>query len=209
VNSREGIPADEQAADPEDADDVRARFHVMVHSLLYPAFLGSFIFGLVIGSSGALEGVRLAFIILFLIYFSLQHAEAVTDPKRQNWGRSLFSVLEIVAMFMLMRSLGVFDSQLDRTTEIGWASRGLMIATLAVPMASLIAARREAPEHWPFYGSLFALSFSAILVVLLLSDVAAAWAFGLILAVYVGLFHLNGIKWFKLDPKWTRPKPLQ
>lgn len=165
--------------------DLRRRVHGVIFSLLYPAFLGTFIFA-IFERSWDLRTPPWA--PLFAVYFAVQYMEGVSDPKRKS-GRDLaFAIVEAGLMLMLFRQLGFLVPNAPATPDLqSWITRGLAAATFALPV---VARWKRGEKMNPFNSSLTGLSLVAAISVSISFGYIVFFLVLALLAIYLVAFQL-------------------
>ena len=167
--------------------DLRDRAHGLIFSLLYPAFLGTFIFAIF---ERPWDRSAPPWAPLFAVYFALQYMEGVSDPKQKSGLGLTIAFVEMVLMVMLFKQLGFLVPNAPATVDLqSCATRGLAAGIFALPVsARLTVGKNDACK--PFNISLTVLSLiAAISVVISLGHFVFCLVFAL-LAIYLLAFQL-------------------
>src|SRR5687768_5407419 len=137
-----GFRMDERATADDAArqgTDPQKRLHSLVYSVVYPAFLGTFLFGLLSASSDAKTphwGLLLA------CYFTLQQIEGSSAGSRgYGFWRTLIDGIEIALMVAAFDALDLFpaDEPLGVTARLGTGPATIIFAILILPALARIA----------------------------------------------------------------------
>ncbi|HEX6374489.1 MAG TPA: hypothetical protein VFZ91_02090 [Allosphingosinicella sp.] len=192
-----------------------SRIHRWMYSLLYPAFLGTAIVGLLNTEE---TGARLYWGILLACYFTAQHGEGTFLEFNYPRSRVVQDLLEIVALAVAFSALGVLPNKVMP----GWMATSPIVAVAAVCVAFILpplfrqGIRREGwsgvvqttagPKTTHFNTILTILSAIAIAAVLLWGiSMTSVVITGLIFLVYVSAFVLENDNLKSRFPWLARP----
>ncbi len=165
VAEADGQPRYSEKAGP----DLAKRLHFLTFSLLYPAFLGTFIFAIFQHPPDWMfqwpsDWPSPPWAPLFAVYFAFQYMEGVAAPNHYRGPRIAIDFAEIFFMVLLFRQLGFLVSSSQAVLEIDTCATRIFAAlVLALPV---IARALEADQWTAFNVSLTALSAVAVTSVL-------------------------------------------
>lgn len=172
------------------------RLHIWVYGLLYPAFLGTYIVGLV---TVPRDRYQMAWGIVLAIYFMCQHGEGVIARKYVSAMQCIGDLIEIALMtcaFYLFGYIWPAEGANGSGVRALWGygpGLWLPVIFLLPPIARMTYHRgRErmlAPDNH-FYKALAALSVSAAIFSIFWETPCALIGVAVVLALYVLLFLL-------------------
>ena len=189
---------------------MEGRAFTYIFALIYPALLGTFLFGAFTRGSG--EPVELALYLLMLVYFLVQFGEGQADEegegKRPYGGwRIAQDIVEMIAMVFVFAGLGGFAPQVEPTakTPPPWLHRfdncywPMIAAAVAIPpiFRSIRCAMegRETPRpsaREQAFGPYLTLLSLLAMIGCVVGDRVSPWAgvtlIALALLAYLGLF---------------------
>lgn len=177
------------------------RLHAWTYSLVYPAFLGTFIVALVAASAhhAFVLGVVLA------IYFSLLHGEGVLAKRYESFLEWLGDVVEIALMALLFVRLGLLNP--DGHPKDPAAIRPWLAAVFLVPVivrwGLAWLGKRERQKTY-FYTALTVASVGGAIAAACYPAPWTVIAIGALVASY-GLFGL--LLNDRLPAAFHRPQP--
>ena len=191
---------------PTTPNDAVIRFHMLNYGLLYPAFLGTFIYGL---RTPDFASPTSLWPYLFAAYFALHYIEGATDRNRYGLIRGVCDWIEVGLMVALFRAFGYLGVTPSANLE-DWSCTNMLAAAIFIlPIFGRMARNDGGEEHKIFYKWLGGLSAVAALAVFL----SFGWlAFGFTLAVL--LFYATGFQFFNAAlaqryPRLKRPPLLE
>jgi hypothetical protein len=175
------------------------RLHNLVYSLVYPAFLGSFLFALL---SNPTSVVGAPWGILLACYFASQHVEGMTVGSEEYGAIALLAdIVEIVLMIAAFTALGHFAGPPGEMTTWLQQHTGYVLASVFIlpPVFRLI--RCAATKRWfwmeanaAFHWSLTLLSLGAAICALWPEQYLTFWITAVLLAIYWVAFQI-GNEW--------------
>lgn len=163
------------------------RIHTLIYTLLYPAFLGTFVTGMFQSPPSALSEWpwhwdHPPWSILFIFYFASQHIESIIIKHRYRWATAAADLLELFLMAVLFKRLGY----LGDTPMLEWLEKIPLhlLAGLIFTVPTITGFLRWRSSRTEFYILPTTLAFAAAVS----SATATEWAAFCILAIFVGVY---------------------
>lgn len=186
------------------------RLYLLIYTLLYPAFLGAFIFGIFQKFPPELtqwpwNWQNAPWAVLFAAYFTLQHVEATSDQKSFERFKGVADLLELGAMIWLFHRLGYLSGAAAYPPLESGLTRGLMAAVFLLPVIGRAAKWPE--ENLPFHVSLSVLSGLAAATVLISPTRGGFCIIVFLLLVYLFAFQFLNHRLSGRFEKFKRPEP--
>jgi hypothetical protein len=175
--------------------DSHARLHNLVYSVLYPAFLGSFIFGLL--SQPVTRDWHWGLLLAF--YFTLQQIEGtLSGPAGYSWGQLVRDAGEMALMVLAFIALGLTrDFRPDIVSLVGKLPPQCVLAAIFLlpPLARILGGLRD---RWKrsfvrapgFYWALTILSLVATVAAYSYDEPGSLRLAWILLLVYFTAFQI-------------------
>jgi hypothetical protein len=199
-----------QSGQPNAPHPAERRLHNLIYSLVYPAFLGSFLFGLL---SNAASTAGPPWGILLACYFASQHVEGMTKGSEGYGAIPLLSdIVEIILMIAAFIALGHFAGPAGGLAVWLQTHTGSLLAAVFIlpPVFRLISCACVKRWFWketnaPFHWSLTLLSLGAAICSLWPDQYWSFWITAALLAIYAVAFQI-GNDWVmdKLAVGWVQ-----